>query len=78
MLVPGEGNRATYVVLGEVDLPSISVSYDSSSKSPASSEPQPACESMEEGDRNSSGHFVSEEIDLNKTVQADDFGKPSK
>ena len=31
------------------------------------------CESMEEGDRNSSGHF-----DLNKTVQADDFGKPSK
>ena len=66
MLVPSEGNRTTYVVMGQYG----------SSQSPANSERsqrERPCESMEEGDRNSSGHF-----DLNKTVQADDFGKPSK
>ena len=33
MLVPGEGNRATYVVLGVDKLPPIHLSYDDNDKS---------------------------------------------
>ena len=33
MLVPGEGNRATYVVLGVDKLPLIHLSYDDNDKS---------------------------------------------
>ena len=33
MLVPGEGNRATYVVLGVDNLPPIHLSYDDNDKS---------------------------------------------